>query len=328
MYLIRQLLSSSSRDEVSGQVLQTGKAGATLSKEIVDAWASLPADVRAALVSSELSSSGRSGIETQETVSSMTSSNNSDASGEKECASELEEECPVSGTKMILKPLERAPENVFEFTKTTSREHVRVEKTPSAVVTTKTTVVTSSRGWRNVFSLPISYDVNVVPHGTLLDPTNPQLLEATGVHPEGYNRRFAVIDKTVDEIYGDKIRSYFVAHNIDLHTCILPGGEPDKRPDVSFSLNISCKCKIGPVNSRFDDIVFRPSTNCSTQCVSTNFVVVNLSLRLVAESCSTLQEWLLPCIVVESHLFAFPPRFFLLLMPVLVSRTVWTIAVP
>lgn len=233
-----KLSSFTCSDEVSGQVLQTGKAGATLSKEIVDAWSSLPPDVRNALVSSELSS-GRSGITTQETVSSMTSSNNSDASGEKESdvADELEEECPATGAKMILKPLERAPENVFEFTKTTSRENVQVQKTPSALVTTKTTVVTSSRGWRNVFTLPISYDVNVVPHGTLLDASNPQLLEATGVHPEGYNRRFAVIDAAVDEIYGDKIRSYFAHHGIDLHTCILNGGEPDKRPQVSSYMN-------------------------------------------------------------------------------------------
>ena len=224
-----------SRDEVSGKMLATGKAGATLSKEIVEAWASLPADVRAALVSSEISS-GRSGMTTQETsVSSMTSSNNSDASGEKEeCAFEMLEECPVSGTKMVLKPLERAPENVFEFTKTTSREKVEVKKTPSSLVTTKTTVVTTSRGWRNVFTLPIAYDVNVVPHGTLLDATNPQLLEATGIHPEGYNRRFAVIDAIVDEIYGDKIRTYFAQQGIDLHMCILNGGEPDKRPDVSL----------------------------------------------------------------------------------------------
>jgi hypothetical protein len=94
-------------------------------------------------------------------------------------------------------------------TKTSTSEQVNVEKNSVSTVTTKTTVVTASRGWRNVFSLPISYDVNVVPYGTLLDPTNLQLLESTGVHPEGYNRRFAVIDAAVDTIYGDKIRAYF-----------------------------------------------------------------------------------------------------------------------
>jgi 3-dehydroquinate synthase len=167
-------------------------------------------------------------------VSSFTSSsNNSDASGEKEeSVFEFIEECPETGTKLVLKPLERAPENVFEFTKTSMNEHIVVEKTHSAMKTTKTTVVTTSRGWRNVFTLPISYDINVVPDGTLLDISNAQLLEATGVHPEGYNRRFAVIDAAVDEIYGENIRNYFSHQNIDLHTCILNGGEADKRPAV------------------------------------------------------------------------------------------------
>ena len=175
-------------------------------------------------------------LSTQETsVSTMTSSNNSDASGEnQDGVSEFHEVCPDTGAKVVLKPLERAPNNVFEFTKTKMNEKIVVEKTASAMVTTKTTVVSTSKGWRNVFSLPISYDVNMVPHGTLLDPTNKQLLEATGVHPEGYDRRFAVIDAAVDEIYGDKIRDYFVQQDIDLHFCILNGGEPDKRPEVSI----------------------------------------------------------------------------------------------
>jgi 3-dehydroquinate synthase len=219
-----------SSDELSGK----GKTRATLSGAILEAWSSLPSEVRAALVSSELASE-KSGLTHQESsVSSFTlSSNESDASGEKdESLSQFTEECSDTGTKLVLKPLERAPQNVFEFTKTSMNEHVVVEKTPSAMKTTKTTVVTTSRGWRNVFTLPISYDINMVPHGTLLDISNPQLLEATGVHPEGYNCRFAVIDAAVHEIYGEKIRNYFSQQNIDLHTCILNGGEPDKRPAV------------------------------------------------------------------------------------------------
>eukprot|EP00957_Ditylum_brightwellii_P040788 3088093-Ditylum_brightwellii.AAC.1 len=72
----------------------------------------------------------------------------------------------------------------------------------------------------------------MVPHGTLLNPANPQLLAATGVHPEGYNRRFAVIDAAVHQIYGTKIQQYFDAKGIQLTTCILNGGEADKRPDA------------------------------------------------------------------------------------------------
>lgn len=81
-----------------------------------------------------------------------------------------------------------------------------------------------------MYTLPISYDVNIIPYGTLLDPGNPQLLEATGSLQSGYSRRFAVIDSEVQEIYGEKIRQYFTANGIELHTCVLRGGEADKRP--------------------------------------------------------------------------------------------------
>ena len=151
---------------------------------------------------------------------------------------EVHEECEVTGAKVILRPLERAPKNVFEFEKTHVSEEVAVKKESSATVITSTKTITTGRGWRNVFTLPISYDVNMVPHGTLLDSSNPQLLDATGVHPEGYNRRFAVIDAEVDTIYGEKIRQYFVAKGIELTTTVLNGGEADKRPDVSQQIDM------------------------------------------------------------------------------------------
>jgi 3-dehydroquinate synthase len=149
------------------------------------------------------------------------------------------ENCLETGTKTVLRPLERAPKNVFEITKTTSRESTQVTKSASSTVTTKTTIMTSSKGWRNIFSLPISYDVNMVPNGTLLDPSNLQMLEATGVHPEGYDRRFAVIDDEIEKIFGKKIRDYFTAQGIQLTTCIIKGGEEEKRPAVSFFKNFS-----------------------------------------------------------------------------------------
>ena len=124
--------------------------------------------------------------------------------------------------------------NVFEFSKTNTKETTQVQKTPAAVVTTKTSIMTRTKGWRNVFTLPIAYDVNMIPRGTLFDSTNPQLLDATGNHPEGYNRRFAVLDDSVERLYGDKIRAYFAAQGIELTTCVLNGGEADKRPDVSY----------------------------------------------------------------------------------------------
>jgi 3-dehydroquinate synthase len=219
-----------------------------LPASILEAWNSLAPEVRAALIATEMSSV--STLKTHTSVSSITSSGSSDTSGEKNSTIEEEEQtsninsetdssvmievCPEAGTKTILRPLERAPENVFEITKTTSRETVAVQKTASSTVTTKTTVMTTSKGWRNVFTLPISYDVNMVPNGTLLDPTNMQLLDSTGVQEEGYNTRFAVIDAAIDEIYGEKIRAYFTAQGIELTSIVIQGGEPDKRPAVSF----------------------------------------------------------------------------------------------
>jgi hypothetical protein len=190
--------------------------------------------VRAALVASEMSSSSTQPTKST-SASSISSSSRSDNSDEKvEQEGLIIENDPESGTKTVLRPLERAPKNVFEITKTTSRQSTKVIKTASSTVTTKTTVMTASKGWRNIFTLPISYDVNMVPNGTLLDPTNLQMLEATGVHPEGYNRRFAVIDDEVDRIFGTRIRDYFTAHGIELTTCVIKGGEADKRSAVSI----------------------------------------------------------------------------------------------
>ncbi|OEU21651.1 3-dehydroquinate synthase [Fragilariopsis cylindrus CCMP1102] len=105
--------------------------------------------------------------------------------------------------------------------------------------------MSSSKGWRNIFTLPISYDVNMIPTGTLLIPSNLQLLESTGIHPEGYNTRFAVVDEAVNDIYGEKIHQYFVAQNIELTTIIIPGGEPDKRSvAVDKILDAMCAYKL------------------------------------------------------------------------------------
>lgn len=209
-----------------------------LPASILEAWTSLSPDVRAALIAAETSSQKGSSVPTSTSFSSMTSSSSDDSlekstnSNSEDGGDTLIEIDAEAGTKTILRPLERAPKNVFEITKTTTRESVIVEKTGSATVTTKKTIMATTKGWRNVFSLPISYDVNMVPRGTLLDPCNLQMLEATGVHTEGYNTRFAVVDEGVNEIYGDRILKYFEAQNIVLHTIIIPGGEPDKRNDV------------------------------------------------------------------------------------------------
>ena len=233
-HFVPTFVSPVSRDET-----KTAAPSPVLPASILEAWSSLAPEVRAALVASETTNSDATArtLKSSSSSSLTSNSNRSDSSdgGEKEEENGvIVETCPETGTKTIMRPLERAPKNVFEIEKTTSRETTFVEKTSASTVTTTTKIVTGTKGWRNIFTLPISYDVNMVPSGTLLDPTNLQLLDSTGVHAEGYNRRFAVVDDEVYKIYGDKIHEYFKHQGIELTTCVLKGGEPDKRPAVSF----------------------------------------------------------------------------------------------
>mmetsp|Transcript_31983 Transcript_31983/g.65019 ORF Transcript_31983/g.65019 Transcript_31983/m.65019 type:complete len:553 (-) Transcript_31983:2837-4495(-) len=236
-----------------------GKVNSTVPKSVADMWESLSTEVRAALIASEMkatdayiakSSLTRSGSNTP-TILSRSSSDalfeqNSSIDSSKDNEVEVKhEKCPVSGATVTLSPVERAPKNVFAFTKTHFSEKSEVTKTSTATVTTTTKVVSTSRGWRNIFSLPISYDVNMVAHGTLFDPINSQLLDATGVHPEGYNTRFAVIDAEVDTLHGEQIRNYFACKGIELTTCVINGGEADKRPKaVDYILDELCAYKL------------------------------------------------------------------------------------
>ncbi|KAL7456243.1 hypothetical protein ACHAWC_007760 [Mediolabrus comicus] len=234
----------------------------TVPKNVVEMWESLSPEVRNALIAAELKVDSSSKQQQQRdrsesstpTVLSRSSSElffseqnsscESSRSSYKEDSSQREK-CPVSGATVILTPVERAPKNVFAFTKTQSLEKSEVVKTSSATVTTTTKVVSTSRGWRNVFSLPISYDVNMVAHGTLFDSVNSQLLDATGVHPEGYNTRFAVVDTEVEALYGDKLRMYFEEKGIELTVCVINGGEADKRSEaVDKILDELCAYKL------------------------------------------------------------------------------------
>jgi 3-dehydroquinate synthase len=215
---------------------------------VLEAWNSLPDEVRKALVSSEMTKNGSNATRSSTTLSSnsiYSSKNSSDESSVDDTSETLCDDDQESGISVVLKPLERAPKNVFAFEKTHVEEKVEVMKTSTSTVTTITKTVSTGRGWRNVFSLPISYDVNMVPHGTLLDPANPQLLHATGPASEDYLRRFAVIDNEVEKLYGSKIRDYFIAKGIQLTTCIINGGEADKRPDaVDKILDDLCEYKL------------------------------------------------------------------------------------
>lgn len=232
---------------------------ATIPKSVSDMWESLAPEMRAALVSRELNNSNglkepgaksdestptfmsRSSSELFDQQSSFGSSTKSDDNE----AVVKHEKCPATGADVTLTPVERAPNNVFAFTKKHQSKTEVVEVTSGTTVTTTTKVVTTSRGWRNIFQLPISYDVNMVQHGTLFDPLNSQLMHVTGAHPEGYNTRFAVVDSAVDKLYGDKIRGYFKQKGIDLTVVVVEGGEPAKRPKaIDTILDALCAYKL------------------------------------------------------------------------------------
>lgn len=251
LWKYQPVLCNRNRDEYSVKV------SPTVPRSVSDMWESLAPDVRAALIASEIKGEngmlkGRdhSGSSTPTVMSRASSSvsffgeqsSSLGSSKEDSDAGIKYDKCPVSGADVILTPLERAPDNVFAFTKTQLEEKSEVVKTSSTTVTTTTKVVSTSRGWRNIFSLPISYDVNMVPHGTLFDSVNSQLLDVTGVHPEGYNTRFAVVDADVDELYGDKIRNYFTERDIELTVCVINGGEADKRQKVRACVFLRCNC--------------------------------------------------------------------------------------
>jgi 3-dehydroquinate synthetase len=212
----------------------------------VEAWKSLSPEIRAALIEMELSAGGENInkpilLPSYSSVTSNTGSE-SESADKTDNTEEILEMDSAMGTEILLKPLERAPNNVFSFSKTHTKETTEVEKTAASIVTRKTSIVTRTRGWRNVFTLPISYDINVIPYGTILDPLNPQLLDATGPRSDEYNRRFAVIDQAIEQLYGEKIRQYFMKNGIELTTCLLAGGEDDKR-SASVDQLLDCLCE-------------------------------------------------------------------------------------
>lgn len=235
-------LAISARNEESGETVRS--EGLPLS--LFQTWASLPENVRSALVMSEISSNeSRTAAASLCETGSSGSSTDSERQLEMSVEGEKTEICPETGATVTLKPIERAPSNVFEFKKTHVEVKTEVQKLGNKTIETTTKAISQVTGWRNIFTLPISYDVNVVPHGTLLDPSNLQMLHSTGRPSEDYPRRFAAIDSSVDHIYGKKIRDYFAQHNIELTVCLINGGEAEKRPDaVDKILDALCAYKL------------------------------------------------------------------------------------
>uniref|UniRef100_A0A7S2Y0A6 3-dehydroquinate synthase domain-containing protein n=1 Tax=Fibrocapsa japonica TaxID=94617 RepID=A0A7S2Y0A6_9STRA len=137
--------------------------------------------------------------------------------------SDYGEEAPLySYPNVPATPNRRAPKNVMSF---------RCSQTGAPL------------GWRNVFNLPISYDLEVVPG--CLNPSGPHSGLADFMQPHnGPRRRFLVIDEAVDKLYGAQIRVYFEAHGVQTHVVVLPGEECSKRYQAVDTILEEC-CKFG-----------------------------------------------------------------------------------
>ncbi|CAM9742532.1 unnamed protein product, partial [Phaeothamnion confervicola] len=121
---------------------------------------------------------------------------------------------PLNGyTAIHPEPLPLAPENVFVF-----RGHTEGGKKGPQTL-----------GWRNVFQLPVQYDVELC--DGLLRPESAVL--ATRMMPRnGLRRRFIVVDDKVNELYGDKMAAYFAHHDVETHVVVLRGEERHKRMEA------------------------------------------------------------------------------------------------
>lgn len=102
-------------------------------------------------------------------------------------------------------PLKAAPNNVFLHTSASN---------PTGAV----------QAWTNYYELPVEYTVEI--HNNLLSHEN--LTLATRFMPPNLKRRFCVIDSTVYDLYADKIKSYFDAHNIECKIVLIRGEEENK----------------------------------------------------------------------------------------------------
>ncbi|MFJ6722276.1 MULTISPECIES: sedoheptulose 7-phosphate cyclase [unclassified Streptomyces] len=81
------------------------------------------------------------------------------------------------------------------------------------------------QSWKIRTELPVEYEI-VESHG-LLDPANPELLTIPG-GGRGAGTRLVILDHSVDELYGARIREYFAANAVVVEYLTLPGSEENK----------------------------------------------------------------------------------------------------
>jgi 3-dehydroquinate synthetase/predicted NBD/HSP70 family sugar kinase len=90
------------------------------------------------------------------------------------------------------------------------------------------------RGWTVRAQKPVAYPVQVVPD--LLDPRNGALAQAARNGSTNGGRRVVVIDARVDELWGERIRAYFAAHEVPIEATPMSCPEEAKTMERVFEL--------------------------------------------------------------------------------------------
>ncbi|MEK8104588.1 iron-containing alcohol dehydrogenase [Micromonospora sp. M12] len=74
-------------------------------------------------------------------------------------------------------------------------------------------------------------DYEVVCADNILDPASEELVNRGRQPGNHVQRRFVVLDRAVDAIYGNSIRAYFEHHRVECRYLVMPGGEQCKVMD-------------------------------------------------------------------------------------------------
>jgi len=117
------------------------------------------------------------------------------------------------------------------------------------------------RAWMSQSLIPLDYRVVEVPRGKLLDPACDALI--FGHLPFGSperqaaegkaQRRLVVIDETVDDLYGDKVRAYFEARGVVHEIMRLPMVEEEK--SMENTLRVCKKMKEFNIDRRTEPVI-------------------------------------------------------------------------
>lgn len=118
-----------------------------------------------------------------------------------------------------------------------------------------------SKAWVSRSVIPFEYRVVEVPHSKLLDPSCDALI--FGHLPDGSpqraaamtksQRRLVVIDETVYELYGERVRAYFETRGVEYEVLVLPMVEEHK--SMELVLEVANKMKKFDIDRRTEPVL-------------------------------------------------------------------------